>query len=194
MSLNTSSNLRLGSGIAPAREMIARGVSVALGLDGLALDDDDDALREMRLAEVLHRGPGFVDAIPRQILFAASMAVAPRAVTGRTDFGAIVPGAPADIVTLDYGAMTQDAIDGLLDASELVLARGTARYVRSLSVAGRQVLADGQVMAVDLAEVQNEVAAQIRGQKSGLADQKRIVESYQNAMRQYYQSGRHRGA
>ncbi|MGE3628252.1 MAG: amidohydrolase family protein, partial [Hyphomicrobiales bacterium] len=55
VSLNTSSNLRLGSGIAPAREMVAKGVPVALGLDGLALDDDDDALREMRLADVLHR-------------------------------------------------------------------------------------------------------------------------------------------
>ena len=171
--------------------MIARGVSVALGLDGLALDDDDDALREMRLADVLHRGPGFADGIPRQTLFAASMAVAPRAVTGRSDSGAIVPGAPADIVTLDYGAMTHDAIDGLLDKSELVLARGTARYVRSLTVAGRQVLTDGQVLGVDLAEVQKEVAAQIRAQQPTLAGQQRIVERYQDAMRRYYLSGRH---
>ena len=100
VSLNTSSNLRLGSGIAPARDMIAKGVPLALGLDGLALDDDDDALREMRLADVLHRGPGFVKGIPRQALFAASMAVAPRAVTGLCTHGQLAPGMAADILTL----------------------------------------------------------------------------------------------
>ena len=39
--------------------MLKRGCRVALGLDGATLDEDDDALREMRLADLLHGGIGF---------------------------------------------------------------------------------------------------------------------------------------
>src|SRR5690606_2830564 len=59
VSVNTSSNLRLRSGIAPLVELQAAGTPFALGLDALALDDDDDLLREMRLARLLHGGTGF---------------------------------------------------------------------------------------------------------------------------------------
>ncbi len=191
ISLNTSSNLRLGSGIAPARDMLARGVPLALGLDGLALDDDGDALREMRLADVLHRGPGFVKGIPRPALFAASMAVAPRAVTGLRNHGQLAPGMAADIVTLDYPAMSADVIEGMLDASDLVLARGTAQHVIALMVAGREVVKDGEVVGVDVPAMEAELTAQINAQKDTLVNQKRIVETYQDALRSYYLSRQH---
>jgi cytosine/adenosine deaminase-related metal-dependent hydrolase len=191
VSLNASCNLRLGSGVAPAREMLARGVAVAIGLDGMALDDDDDALREMRLNNALHRGPGFAEGVPRNAIFAASMAVAPRAVTGMGNHGQLAPGMAADIVTLDYGAITRDAIDGMIDESEFVLARGTAHHVSSLFVAGRQVVEDGRVLGVDMAAIEKELAGQIRAQKDNLLQQCRIVGAYQDALRRYYLSGGH---
>ena len=55
------------SGIAPVDGDGERGCRVALGLDGSALDEDDDALREMRLAHLLHEGNGFaIDSIARR--------------------------------------------------------------------------------------------------------------------------------
>jgi 5-methylthioadenosine/S-adenosylhomocysteine deaminase len=191
VSLNTSSNLRLGSGIAPAREMFARKVQVALGLDGMALDDDDDPLREMRLASILHRGPGFVDGIPNKALFASSMAIAPRAVTGLTSHGRLAAGMIADIVTLDYKDISRDAIEGLLDESELVLARGATRHVTSLTVAGRPVVENGRVLGIDLRAAEKELAAQIAAQKSQLTQRARIVKTYQEKMRIYYGSQLH---
>jgi cytosine/adenosine deaminase-related metal-dependent hydrolase len=191
VSLNTSSNLRLGSGIAPAREMLARGVPLALGLDGLAFDDDDDALREMRLADVLHRGPGFAEGIARHALFDASMAIAPLAATGLRNHGQLTPGMAADIVTLDYAAMSGDVIEGMLDESDLVLARGTAHHVVSLIVAGREVVRDGEVVGVDVRAIATEVTAQIKAQKNTLVSQRRIVETYQGALRRYYASRQH---
>ena len=68
ISVNTSSNLGIRSGIAPMAEMVRRGCRVALGLDGLAFDEDDDGLREMRLAHLLHGGVGFRVDVSRAIL------------------------------------------------------------------------------------------------------------------------------
>ncbi|WP_420227502.1 amidohydrolase family protein [Pigmentiphaga litoralis] len=68
IAVNTSSNLGIRSGIAPVGEMLRQGCRVAMGLDGLALDEDDDALREMRLAYALHRGWGYdVDMTPADL-------------------------------------------------------------------------------------------------------------------------------
>src|SRR6202022_1922553 len=64
--IHTSSNLPLHSGIAPVTMMRERGCSVALGIDSKALDDDDDALRELRLSYLLHAGTGFDRAVTRQ--------------------------------------------------------------------------------------------------------------------------------
>ena len=49
IAVNNSSNLHLYSGRAPLADMQANGVAVAMGLDGCALDEDDDGLRELRL-------------------------------------------------------------------------------------------------------------------------------------------------
>ena len=48
----------LRNGVAPVGEMQRHGIRLATGLDGFSIDDDDDALRELRLAYMLHRGHG----------------------------------------------------------------------------------------------------------------------------------------
>ncbi|MBV9627926.1 MAG: amidohydrolase family protein, partial [Xanthobacteraceae bacterium] len=66
--INTSSNFIVSSGLAPVGEMLARGCRIALGLDGLAFDEDEDALREMRLAYAVHKARGFDIRVPRSDL------------------------------------------------------------------------------------------------------------------------------
>ena len=56
---NFSSNLHLRSGLAPIAAAHQCGCAIAVGVDGLALDEDDDVLREMRLVQMMHGGLGF---------------------------------------------------------------------------------------------------------------------------------------
>ena len=56
---NFSSNMHLRSGLAPIAAAHKCGCAIAVGVDGLALDEDDDVLREMRLVQMVHGGLGF---------------------------------------------------------------------------------------------------------------------------------------
>src|SRR6202035_3933556 len=85
IAVNTSSNLHLHSGIAPMALMVAAGCRVALGIDGSALDDDDDALRELRLGHLLHVGNGFEVAVSRENMLRAAFANCRLSVTNAPD-------------------------------------------------------------------------------------------------------------
>lgn len=151
IAVSTSSNLGLKSGVAPVGEMLRRGCRVAMGLDGMAFDEDDDALREMRLLHALHRGWGFdVDMTPAQLWDVAARN-GRRTVTGQGDDGggAIVAGAPADLLALDLDALDDDALFPAVDPLHLLLARGRGGLVDALWVGGRPVVAGGRVLGVD---------------------------------------------
>ena len=56
VSHNIVSNLKLGSGIAPVRKMLKKGVTVSLGTDSSASNNNLDLFEELKLVAVLHKG------------------------------------------------------------------------------------------------------------------------------------------
>jgi hypothetical protein len=73
VSVNTSSNLRLRSGLPPVERFLRHGVRFGLGLDGMAFDDDEDALRELRVAWRLARGWGAEEVLSLDRLLDAAL-------------------------------------------------------------------------------------------------------------------------
>ena len=53
---NPTSNLKLGSGFAPIRQMMDKGINVTLGTDGTASNNNLNMFEEMHLAEIMHDG------------------------------------------------------------------------------------------------------------------------------------------
>ncbi len=47
------------NGLAPVYEMVRRGVNVAMGLDDKTINDDEDAVMELRMLHKLHRVPSY---------------------------------------------------------------------------------------------------------------------------------------
>jgi cytosine/adenosine deaminase-related metal-dependent hydrolase len=187
IAINTSSNLHLRSGIAPVARMVEAGCRIALGLDGSALDDDDDALREMRLWHLLHVGNGFQLAVGREQTLRAAFANGRLSVTNIDDGGTIMAGAPADILLLDWAAINEDQLQNNVDPLILVLTRATARHVRELIVAGRTVVKDGALAAVDLPTVRAEVLNQMRHAMAGKAELAAALPILEQAIAKHYE-------
>ena len=119
-----SSNMRLGSGIAPVKALVAAGARVGLGVDGSASNDASHLLDEARHAMLLARiAGGPASASARDVLRLATRGGAE--VLGRNDIGALGPGMAADIVglRLDSLALAGGAIHDPLAA--LVFCRPT---------------------------------------------------------------------
>ncbi|MGB8267598.1 MAG: 8-oxoguanine deaminase [Candidatus Velthaea sp.] len=94
-----TSNMRLGSGVAPLRALVDAGARVGLGVDGSASNDGSHLLAEARQALYLARvreAPAAFTA--REILRIATRGGA--AVLGRDDVGFLAPGMAADFIGL----------------------------------------------------------------------------------------------
>src|SRR5210317_1036056 len=138
------SNCRLGSGIAPVRQMRDAGVRVGLGVDGSASNDIGNLMAEARQAMLLQRVANGADAMSaRETLEIATRGGAQ--VLGRDDCGQIAVGKRADIAVWD-GQTIENA--GSWDKAALLLAGPTK--VKHLFVEGRQIVRDGKMVTIDL--------------------------------------------
>ena len=152
-----SSNMRLGSGIAPILEYLQAGVKVGIGVDGSASNDSSHLLAENRQALLLGRvraglmgaslsgesAPPLLTA--RQVLEMGTLGGA--SVLGRSDIGSLEPGKCADIIgfdlnTLDYAGALHDPAAAILFCNP--------RPVDLNMVHGRMIVRDGQLLTINL--------------------------------------------
>ncbi len=139
------SNCRLGSGIAPVRQMRDAGVKVGLGVDGSASNDVGDIISEARQAMLLQRVQNGADAFSaREALEVATLGGAQ--VLGRPDCGSLEVGKRADFAVWDVRTL---ANAGAWDPLAALVLCGPQR-VRDLYVEGRAVVREGQIARLDM--------------------------------------------
>ena len=91
-----TSNLRLGAGVAPVRQLVGAGVRVGLGVDGSASNERSDLFAEVKQALLVARGRDGGEAMTaREALRLATRGGA--AVLRRDDIGSLEPGKQADL-------------------------------------------------------------------------------------------------
>ena len=136
---NPSANLRLGSGIAPARQMIELGIGVGVGTDGAGSSDNQNMFEAMRAASLVSR---IVSPDPEtwlgtwEVLELATSRGA--SVLGAGDaIGQIAPGFKADIVFLDLGNVNFVPLN---DAANQIVNCEDSSAVDSVMIGGRMVV------------------------------------------------------
>ena len=141
------SNLKLASGFCPACALQRAGVTLAIGTDGAASNNDLDMMGEMRTAAILAKAvaqdaAGF-DAF--SALRAATLGGA-KAIGFDHLIGSIQPGKQADLVCVDLAALETQPLHHVV--SQLVYATGR-HQVSDVWIAGRRKLRDRQLVDMD---------------------------------------------
>ncbi len=146
-----TSNLRLGAGVAPVRDMVDAGIRVGLGVDGSASNERSDLFHEVKQALLAARGRGG----PAAMTARDALRIGTRGgaeVLRRDDIGRLEPGKRADIAIWRTDGLEYGGAEDLVYA--LVL--GGTHRVDTLLVGGETVVRGGSLVNADEQEIARE--------------------------------------
>lgn len=143
---NPSSNLKLGSGIAPVSKMIEKGINVCLGTDGCSSNNNTDMFTELHLASLLAKG-SLCDptAMPASMALKVATLNGAKA-QGRSDTGVLEVGKCADIVIVGTEKPNMHPVYSAVTA---LVQSARAADVRMTLVNGEVLYKDGEYMTID---------------------------------------------
>ncbi len=137
-----SSNLKLGSGIAPITEMLARGISVSLGADGAPCNNRLDMFTEMRTASLLQKARAGSEALPAGRVLRMATIDGARALGLGHEIGSLEAGKQADMTIIDLNRIH---LTPRTDPVSAIVYAAQAGDVRTVIIDGRVVLRDGEL-------------------------------------------------
>lgn len=148
-----SSNMKLGSGFAPIKQMIEAGIPVTIGTDGASSNNNLNMVEEIYLAAMINKGstqdPEFM--YPAQLLKLATINGA-RA-QGREDCGSIKVGNKADFVVFD---MDKPHLQPVFDELANILYSGQSDDICMTMIDGQIVYKDGEYKTIDIEKVMHQ--------------------------------------
>ena len=146
---NPISNLKLASGICDVKRMMDKGVTMAIGTDSVASNNNLSFFEEMKmvfmLAKYLNNDPRVIT--PKEVLRMATRNGA--LAQGRTDCGIIKEGYKADILALDISGPNLSPVYDM--ASNIVLSATDSDIYMTL-VDGEVLYENGEFKTIDIEE------------------------------------------
>ena len=156
---NPTSNLKLGSGFAPVRELLDAGINVALGTDGAASNNNLDLFEEMHLAAIMHCGYHRDPTVIRAAEVLDMATVNGAKLQGRDDTGVLAVGKKADLIALD---LDRPHLYPNFDTPALLTCAAHASDVVMTMVDGKILYENGEYKTLDREKVLYEARAAVR--------------------------------
>lgn len=155
---NPESNMKLASGVAPVPDMIARGITVGLGTDGCASNNNLDLFTEMDTVAKLHKvhsmDPTVMDAIT---VFRMATIEGAKALGLERDIGSLEAGKKADIIILDTH---KPHLTPLFNPFSHIVYAARGNDVSHTIINGRIVMEDRRPLTLSLPEIFEKVQDQ----------------------------------
>jgi 5-methylthioadenosine/S-adenosylhomocysteine deaminase len=155
VSHSPQSNMKLAAGIAPVPAMQAGGITVALGTDGSASNNDLDLFQEMDTAAKIHKvalmDPTVMDA--RRVVGMATVDGA-RALGLEDRIGTLEVGKAADLIILD---LNQPHLTPMYNPFSHLVYAVTGADVITTIINGKVVMENRKLCHLDLETIMNEV-------------------------------------
>lgn len=162
-----SSNLRLGSGVAPVPSLVRRGVPLAIGIDEAGLNDDRDMFLELRLALALSR----LSLEPDHVLSAGGVFRIATEFGGKSagftkEIGTLDVGRNADLAILSWESIASPYLDSAIDPVDAVIRRAKPLHVQTVVVGGKLIYLNGEFTGVDRTDVLGRIARDMSRQRT----------------------------
>ena len=146
VSHNPASNLKLGSGIAPVPHLLSQGVTVGLGTDGAASNNNLDMFTEMRLAALIHKGiHNDPTLVPAGVALEMATSMGARALF-LENVGSIREGMKADLTLID---LEKAHLAPRHNTEAAIAYAAHASDVTFVMVDGQILLEDGRLTTMD---------------------------------------------
>jgi len=156
-----SCNLGMRNGLAPIYRMHRRGVNVAMGLDDKTINDDEDAVMELRMLHKLHRVPDYdltTPALDAYDVLRMGTVNGARAVGFGGVIGTLEPGMKADMILVDLDRVLRDPwMVEDLPIAEAFIHRAMGEDVNTAIVGGRVVMEHRKMTTLDVDVVYREI-------------------------------------
>jgi 5-methylthioadenosine/S-adenosylhomocysteine deaminase len=142
-----SSNLKLGSGIAPIKEMIERGISVSLGADGAPCNNRLDMFTEMRTAALLQKVSHGADTLTAQRALRLATIDGARALGQEQEIGSLETGKRADVIIVNLDRLHSTPRPA--DLTSAIVYSAQASDVQTVIIDGRLIMRDREFLTMD---------------------------------------------
>src|SRR5205823_2787643 len=146
-----SSNLKLGSGIAPIKEMLERGISVSIGADGSPCNNRLDMFTEMRTAALLQKVQHGADVLPAQGTLRLATVDGARALGLEGEIGSLEAGKRADVIILNLDCLHSTPRPA--DIVSAIVYSAQASDVQTVIIDGRLIMRDRKLLTMNELEV-----------------------------------------
>ena len=148
---NPESNMKLASGIAPVPEMLARGLTVGLGTDGCASNNNLDLFSEMDTAAKLHKVNMLDPTVMNSITVLRMATIQGARALGLQDItGSLEVGKKADVIVIDTH---KPHLTPMYNATSHLVYAARGSDVRHSIINGQPVMEDRKLLTLDLAEI-----------------------------------------
>jgi 5-methylthioadenosine/S-adenosylhomocysteine deaminase len=148
-----SANMKLGSGIAPIPQYLKEGISVTLGADGAACNNNLSIFNEMRLASLIQKPIHGTDIIDAKTIFRMATIEGAKALHIENQVGSIEIGKKADLVLIDPDSYSNTYSDSDETVYSDIVFSSTTENVRSVMVDGRWVVKERASLVYDQREI-----------------------------------------
>ncbi len=155
VSNNIISNLKLASGVAPVPEMLNKGITVSLGTDSSASNNNLDFFEEIKQAALLFKGVrNDATLIPAEKALQMATIHGAEAIWLDNQIGSLEVGKEADFIVIDTKQAFYQPVHNPI--SHLVYS-GSGRDVKDVYVQGKQVVKNSTCVTIDEEKVFYEV-------------------------------------
>jgi cytosine/adenosine deaminase-related metal-dependent hydrolase len=183
-----SCNLAVRNGISPVYYLYKAGVNVALGIDDKGINDDEDAIMELRMIHRLHRMSGYdlanTPALNAFDILKMGTTNAARVCGFDGEIGALKKGMKADAILVDLEEIMEDPWTSTdLNMAEIFIHRAKGTHVNTVIVGGKVVMEDRKFLTVDVNLLYDEVRKQ--AQKGITLEQRKFANELQK-IKPYY--------